>query len=295
MHARTISIAYFGYMPKGSTSSLHDFRCQMGFLMDPLLDNENSGHAVPTTRESLREALVTHSVSFLVTAFLASMLAPYSYEPFETSQKVQTVYWSLEYRHLMNNFWTAVLVSLSLSFSLSGVHALVQLVGAFQCQHVVDHPMLLSSSPSDFWGRRWNRLVHGGLKNGIYKPIRASTNSRAIATVTTFLMSGLIHEYVWCVLFYQNVHQQDVYQPPFGKSLLFFGWNGILLVLEYAVIGETLWKRMTSFVPRAVVTLIVVLMALPVSHLFTGDLIVGGYFQTLELALPMVIVTNRES
>lgn len=276
-------------MPNGSTCSLYDFRCQMGYLMDPLLDEK--GHVVATTNKSFQRAIIVHATSLLATALLASILAPYNYEPFETTRKVQNIYWSCDIHHLLNNFLAAVLVSLSLSFSLSGVNALVQLVGGFPCEHVVDHPMFFSCSISDFWGRRWNRLVHAGLKNGIYKPVRSLTNSRAIATVTTFFVSGLIHEYVWCVLFYQNRYQQDVYQPPFGKSLLFFGWNGILLVLEYAV-GETLWKNMTSTVPRPVVSLMVILMALPVSHLFTGDLIVGGYFQTLELALPMVIVTS---
>jgi len=201
----------------------------------------------------------------------------------------------LSYRRVSYSCWIPlVLVSLSLCFSLSGVNALVQLVGGFQCQQVVDSPMFQLTSPSDFWGRRWNHLVHTGLKNGIYKPVRSCTSSRSIATVTTFLVSGLIHEYVWCVLFYQNVHQDHVYVPTFGKSMLFFGWNGLLLVLEYAV-GEKSWKNLVSSFPKPIVTLLVVLMALPVGHLFTGDMIVGGYFQTLQLALPMLVVSSKDS
>lgn len=124
--------------------------------------------------------------------------------------------------------------------------------------------------------------------------MRSWTNSRSIATVATFLASGLIHEYVWLVLFYQNVHQDVIHTPPFGKSMLFFGWNGLLLVLEYTV-GEKWWNSLISNVPRPFVTLLVVLMALPVGHLFTGDMIVGGYFQTLQLALPLLVVTSKGS
>lgn len=102
--------------------------------------------------------------------------------------------------------------------------------------------------------------------------------------MATFLASGLIHEYVWCLLFYVNIHQTDAYVPPFGKQLLFFGWNGILLILEYAV-G---WETLVSTVPKPAVTLLVVLMALPVGHLFTGDMLKGGYFMSLQLAFPML-------
>jgi hypothetical protein len=106
--------------------------------------------------------------------------------------------------------------------------------------------------------------------------------------MVTFLASGLIHEYVWCLLFYINIHQttdDDVsYDPPFGKQMLFFGWNGILLILEYAV-G---WETLVSTVPKPAVTLVVVLMALPVGHLFTGDMLKGGYFTSLQLAFPIL-------
>jgi len=76
--------------------------------------------------------------------------------------------------------------------------------------------------------------------------------------------------------------------------MLFFGWNGLLLVFEYAV-GEKSWNSLVASFPKPVVTLLVVLMALPVGHLFTGDMIMGGYFQTLQLALPILTVTKRHS
>jgi membrane associated rhomboid family serine protease len=105
-----------------------------------------------------------------------------------------------------------------------------------------------------------------------------------MAAMATFLASGIIHEYVWYLLFYTSIHQDDVHVPPFGKQLLFFGWNGILLVMEYAV----RWEKLVSAIPKPIVTLLVVLMALPVGHLFTGDMLKGGYFSSLQLALPIL-------
>jgi hypothetical protein len=57
------------------------------------------------------------------------------------------------------------------------------------------NPIFESSSPSDFWGRRWNLVVHGILKRGVYKPVR-SKHSRRVASIATFIASGLFHEWL---------------------------------------------------------------------------------------------------
>jgi hypothetical protein len=278
----------------------------MGFLMQPKWQD---GGAVAATVQSFLASIRSYLTYYTINAILYSMLEPFDYAPFHgASKEAHEIFWSVELAHLCNNFSAAgsynekivhsspscviltchgssiVLVSLSLGFSLSGVSALVQALGGFQCEIVVDHPLFLSTSVSDFWGRRWNTLVHAGLKNGVYKPVRSCSNSRSMAAIATFLASGIIHEYVWYLLFYTNIHQDRVYVPLFGKQLLFFGWNGILLVMEYAV-G---WEKLVSAIPKPIVTLLVVLMALPVGHLFTGDMIKGGYFSSLQLALPML-------
>lgn len=277
------TLAYSGYTPEVATLSLRNYRCHMGFLVQPKFEHDK---VVAATIQSFMASLQTYLSYYLINAILYSLLEPTHYTPFPgaASKEPHEIFWSIELAHLCNNFCAAVLVSLSLGFSLSGVSALVQLVGGFQSEVVVDNPLFLSTSPSEFWGRRWNRLVHVGLKNGVYKPVRSHSGSRSLATMATFLASGLYHEYVWCLLFYINIHQTGVHNPPFGKQLLFFGWNGILLILEYAV-G---WEKLVSTMPRPAVTLIVVLMALPVGHLFTGDMLKGGYFTSLQLAIPIL-------
>jgi hypothetical protein len=74
--------------------------------------------------------------------------------------------------------------------------------------------------------------------------------------------------------------------------MLFFGWNGLLLILDYAI-GEKLWNDLVKMCPEPLLTLVVILMALPVGHLFTGDMIVGGYFHSLQLAFPMIVVEKH--
>ena len=183
--------------------SLGNYLCYMGFLLVPTF-HEN--HPVKATLHSFGEIMSTHLFWYLLNTIMYSFLAPVDYAPFNTDSEAHHVFWSLELRHLCNNFVAAVLVSLSLSFSLSGVSALVQLVGGFQCEHVVDNPMFQSSSPSDFWGRRWNRLIHVGLK---VRKKHACTEPRA---------KMLIH-YTCCVCFrmvftsrYGSIRRPGVWQ-----------------------------------------------------------------------------------
>jgi len=93
------------------------------------------------------------------------------------------------------------------------------------------NPVFESSSPSDFWGRRWNLVgetffhfifqfhsvcltiifleVHGVLKRGVHKPVRAKY-SRLTATVATFFASGIFHEWVLSGVLTQTM-RNDIY------------------------------------------------------------------------------------
>jgi Membrane bound O-acyl transferase family len=169
------------------------------------------------------------------------------------------------------------------------VSAIVQVLGGFQTERVVDNPMLSSTSPSDFWGRRWNLLIHRGLKQGIYKPTWTITGSRNFSIFITFVASGLAHEYTWLVLFFKNSHEPNKYMPPFGKQFLFFGWNGCLLLIEQLT-GRMRWKKVAGAIPKRIVGILVVMTALPIGHLFTGDIIRGGFFTSLIPMFPLFVV-----
>ena len=56
-------------------------------------------------------------------------------------------------------------------------------------------PLLASTSVSDFWGRRWNLLIHGLFRRTIFSPLtRRGVPARA-AGALAFAVSGLFHEY----------------------------------------------------------------------------------------------------
>jgi hypothetical protein len=263
----------------------------MAFLQYPLRDSK-TGELVRATRSSIFKRFRNYFLQIILFGFLYSVLVPFDFAPFSSSRPDTDIFVTLEAGQLLNNLIAAVLVSLSLVFSMNGTALIIQILAGFQTSPVVDNPMFASMSPSDFWGKRWNSLIHRGLKQGVYKPIIAATGSKNLATMSAFLVSGLAHEYVWCVMFYTSSHDsvhQYVPNPMFGKTMIFFGWNGNLLLFEHWV-GREYWASLVKPIPRIVVSLVVCLMALPVGHLFTGDFRSGGYFNSLVTVFPLITI-----
>ena len=119
-----------------------------------------------------------------------------------------------------------------------------------------DSPMTRSSSPSDFWGRRWNALVHLVLKGGVYVPLRKNGFSRTFAALATFASSGLLHEYVLTMIA-MGVAQRDhsTYSPPrYGYHLAFFAWNGVVLTLEFLYAKQPFFQTLKKALPAPVIT-----------------------------------------
>ncbi|CAF2745329.1 unnamed protein product [Rotaria sp. Silwood2] len=82
---------------------------------------------------------------------------------------------------------------------------------------------IFSSSLREFWGRRYNRIIHTILKESIFEPIRLEFSSSTIGALTTFITNGLLHAHICLVTFG-------------GKSLfptfIFFFLHGIACSIE---------------------------------------------------------------
>ncbi|CAN6472147.1 unnamed protein product [Victoria cruziana] len=100
----------------------------------------------------------------------------------------------------------------------------------------------LSTSLGDFWGRRWNLVVTTVLRPAVYYPVRSacsrlvgSSPARLVATLATFLVSGLMHE---LILYYL------IAEPPTWEWAAFFVLHGFLasgeLCLKWVVRGPSL-------------------------------------------------------
>jgi Membrane bound O-acyl transferase family len=133
--------------------------------------------------------------------------------------------------------------------------------------------MTHSSSPSDFWGRRWNALVHIVLKGAIYVPLRRNGFSKGIAALATFAASGVLHEYVLTAIDLKRVVLGDhtAYAPKYGIHLAFFAWNGVVLSLEGIFHNHPFIQKLKKSLPSPAITAMVIMTVLPVAHWFTGE------------------------
>jgi Membrane bound O-acyl transferase family len=300
------------------TKSLQHYLYYMGFILlpkyarkdsedgQPECERPKSGKrrvVVPLTTTSVWRSQVGFLRWFIMTVAVYQVLLPCNFRPFSKRSvdrdPTSDLYPTFDVACLYNTFVQAVVLFLTLIFSMYGVAAICSVTANMQvCDSIFDkQPLFCATSPSDFWGRRWNSLVHHVLKEGMYKPVRAATGSPAAATLATFCYSGLLHEYVWYLLFFET-HQeraegdacQTCYHPAFGKHLIFFGWNAVLLLLEASSLGRVCGATLQQNLPAAIVSHLVVLAALPVGHLFTEDLLQSGYFTQLQLSFPMLSI-----
>jgi len=199
--------------------------------------------------------------------------------------------------HIGNNFVTALTIALSLSMGCKLIVLGINAVSGFKLIDVMANPMLRSSSPSDFWGRRWNRLVHVALKGGVYRPMRKNNYPVWAASMATFAASGIIHEWILSIIFYVHGYEKvgeggvchGCPRPIYGKQTMFFLWNGVLIVLERLLGHFPIFRWMGKNIPKPLVTLMVVLCALPVGHWFCGDLVRHDYFLHYALGYPLIL------
>jgi len=156
-------------------------------------------------------------------------------------------------------------------------------------------PIWSSTSPRDFWGRRWNLVIHETLKRGAFEPC-SQFLSRPLAMFIAFLMSGLLHEYSWSVTFYHHSHSRDeetgtcsdCYAMTVFKLTSFFVWNGVVMMLERPLRKYPPFSWISKHLPIPIISTLVLSTALPVSHWFTGDWVVGGFFRDWSHAVWLI-------
>jgi hypothetical protein len=211
----------------------------------------------------------------------------YQFRPFASPSPVQLHEYHLNYdlwqpAHLGNMYGLAVLTYLTLSFGFD-LTAIGEQFKGYYTAPLFDLPLWTSRGPTEFWTLKWNRMIHIVLKYGAFYPARQFCSPR-LAVLLTFIVSGLVHDFVWSLIFYRHDPQDDLqFAPVVFKLTAFFLWNGVVMVLERPV--GRLIQPVSSQLPTIVVSTLVVLTALPVAHWYVGDWVEGGYFRDLSIGL----------
>lgn len=292
--------------------SLTSYRYYAGYPLLPKMSEKDG--VVPLQRQDIRVVSQHFLFWLVIMTILYSLMEPFDFRPFPVLTRTTTSNSSylptLDPGRMYNSFAQACLFFSTLIFAMKTTGLLCMLFG----HHAVDHfvfdrqPLVWSTSPRDFWGYRWNTLIHHHLKVGVYKPtmqqlLRHNCSERrnqavVIATLATFLASALIHEFVSYIQFFRTDTQLQEGAPYYaagvwGKHLVFFGWNALLIVSQDLV--QQPMERLTKSWPGWFKSHLVVLLAMPVGHCFMDDISDGGYFRHLQPVIPMIVVRKVTS
>lgn len=128
-----------------------------------------------------------------------------------------------------------LLVLVEVAIGAAGMHDTFVGVAALAFgRHVrglLDRPAL-STSLSEFWGRRWNRLVQSDLDRGFFRPL-ARRGARRRGTMAAFAASGVMHAVA--VL---DADTWSVTVLPAASVMAFFLVHGALTLGEQAVLSR---------------------------------------------------------
>jgi Membrane bound O-acyl transferase family len=277
----TISIfrileAMYGFAPSHAMSSCGAYAL---YFTSPLL-------LVPATTKNRiwRPAIYHHLPAFLAGLFITGMyqsllleLLPYGTGPGSTPSHLYT--WSalldLEIWYITLSY--GILLQSYLCTFAAGLAMTTVLLTGHETQVFSRAPLFLSTSPSDFWGRRWNLLIHTCLKRGVYQPIRSLGGPAVLAVISAFAASGLFHEWLLPAVMPDYPHTH-------GTTMAFFLWQALLIVLE-----RTLSPRIRLLgLPGPLRTMCVIALGLPPAHWFLDSYLRSQFFVHGQWSFPMV-------
>lgn len=142
------------------------------------------------------------------------------------------------------------------------------------------NPLLESRSPRDFWGARWNLIIHGLLKRTVFAPLKARRCASGLCALATFAASGLFHVYVLYAACDPD-HMDGL------KLLGFFLIQAPLTFIEVALIRRF---PIVTRLPTPLCALATALMLMPVAPLFMGPYGNGGLFRDIYALQPKVVL-----
>lgn len=285
--------AMYGASPAVVELSISNY-CTYYASMVPFVWNTKTKRIEKITAAQLLNALVERLWMFFVFSVYMSFLFHYNYKPFE--DKVSFTNFSITLDlispgHLCNSYLMTLLFYFALSnlFELSAFGAKAK---GNVTERLFDAPLTQSRTPTEFWTKRWNRMVHKLLKGGVFEPVKLCSQSKAAAMFVTFVASGLYHEYVWTTIFYTEYRacedKEECYQLRFGRVTAFFAYTGIIMLLERPMKKLSVVKWMSSNLPTLVISQILVCLHVPFVKWYGGDWIEGGLFDDLSIMLFLI-------
>lgn len=289
--------AMHGCSPKSAELSFCNYAIYYTCPMEIQFDPKTKKTATATMKEKV-SCLTRFIWNAALLGFYKSILAPYRYEVYESAVDANSVDFApfdiLDWGLFRNNVLGAILFQQYLTTFMFGIGAAQMIISGIKSVEGMHNPIFTCSSPSDFWGKKWNLIIHGALKRGIFKPVYKHSNKQT-AALASFLVSGIYHEWIVAVMFLGPANtkcmdqQQPCFSPGLGRSVAFFMWNAIFILLEHHFGASYIFQWMKKNVPAPIRTFLVVMLAMPVAHWFMHAYFKSEIFVDGQAGFPMIM------
>lgn len=293
--------AMFGFVPTGAAAGRSNLKSSSGWsvycayfaLPFDMAFDEKTNEPVMANRRDVWDGMVNVLGCLACSVALCSLLSHRDYAPFgetnagEFHERIEPRDY-LDPRHLGNCFAIAIFFQQALALSDAAIANAIQITLGYRVKRMMRNPMLEATSPSDFWGRRWNVLVHSVMKRGVYKPVRAVSSSPVLASLAVFVASGLFHEWIVHAVLIYGRSSDSTTGVLLGSNAAFFLWNFVVIVSEKMLAGTKGAKSLRGMMPRALVPPLIIMTSLPMAHWFGSPYLNGDYMADYEMCLPLV-------
>ena len=179
----------YGFTPINAKASLNNYRLYFSFpgeiQFSDISSSQLSSYVKISSYKDIKHLAFVFTIQFISLGLLYSVLEPMDYLVFGGNLSFCDED-ECFFDKLLNNFivtgedilhscglciyllFIAVHTYLCLTVGTVGVCLVTQLVFGIQTINVTNNPIFQSKSPSDFWSKRWNILVHGVLKVSLF-------------------------------------------------------------------------------------------------------------------------------
>ena len=251
-----------GTGPRGFDKKLLNFVVYFALPLEVAFDE--SGNLARAPPGLLRHVCISGVGHALLQLVVQSVARATSFSPFLDDIRRQPIMslplwglpWSLPALYLQV-LWVYAFVAQAMIV----VRAIPTLLGVATVQPMLG-PLWFSTTTREFWGRRWNMLIHRIMKRTYFTPLLKRGYPR-LGGLMAFVISGLFHEHLWAVLSCPD----QLHDFGAGLATAFFTFQFVVCAIE-AVLEKTALGGLAASWPRWLRTVGMTIALLPASAMF---------------------------
>mmetsp|Transcript_15356 Transcript_15356/g.21889 ORF Transcript_15356/g.21889 Transcript_15356/m.21889 type:complete len:325 (-) Transcript_15356:484-1458(-) len=154
--------AMYGFLPPGLDTSFKKYFIYNLIPLEIDIDPKTKS-LVKITRSYIIRNILQFLFGFAKVSILLSLLSSRDFIPFQVPSTF-TLVTAFHPGRIMNHAIAGILFEQVLSAFAAGLSLLFAFLTGVQIVELMKSAMFSSKSPSDFWGRKWNRFIHSMLK-----------------------------------------------------------------------------------------------------------------------------------